>query len=134
MNPTFNPFNSYFILYLYREYKKPKKVQFSKKNQIYLIHTIEEIKEYLPDMYWKYDNTREFLPLKRNEFIFEEKTRHETHFRSHSFHCAHHSAPIPIKHTTIQSSHNYQTEKIPEIFQLKRSKSEPQFNKYNKYL
>jgi hypothetical protein len=34
-----------------------KKVKFAKKNQIYLIHTIDEIKEYLPDLYWNYDIT-----------------------------------------------------------------------------
>ena len=49
-----NPFNSYFIVYNVK--KKQKKVKFSNIKQVYLINTIEEIKEYLPDMYWKYDN------------------------------------------------------------------------------
>ncbi len=52
MKKNFNPFNSYFLLCLYRE---PKKVKFSKHNEIHYINTLEEIKEYLPDLYWKYD-------------------------------------------------------------------------------
>ena len=92
-----NPFNSYFIVYNVK--KKQKKVKFSNIKQVYLINTIEEIKEYLPDMYWKYDNykpTSLYLqrdnlqlqpiiykknieiatgfPLTRKEFVYSIKT------------------------------------------------------------
>jgi len=97
--------------------KKHKSVKFSGINRVYLIHTIDEIKEFLPDMYWKYDieksggmfkdheiefllysreqsseacknierdthdysNThfeKDFLPLTRNEFVYEPKVKY----------------------------------------------------------
>jgi hypothetical protein len=50
-------------------------VRFSEVNQVYLIHTIDEIKEYLPDMYWKFEKktklNNDFLPLKRQKFVYE---------------------------------------------------------------
>lgn len=66
--------------------KKQKTVKFSGVNQVYLIHTIDEFKEFLPDMYWKYDietddvnssykNVKEgFLPLTRKKFVYERNT------------------------------------------------------------
>jgi hypothetical protein len=63
--------------------KKQKTVKFSGVNQVYLIHTIDEIKEFLPDMYWKYDvqtnnddyscknGEEEFFPLTRKKFVYE---------------------------------------------------------------
>jgi len=58
--PLFNYFISNIITL--KNGKKQKSVKFSGVNQVYLIHTIDEIKEFLPDMYWKYDilkNTEE---------------------------------------------------------------------------
>jgi hypothetical protein len=55
--------------------KKNKNVKFSGINQVYLIYTIDEIKEYLPDMYWNFDTKKNintnFIPLRRNEFVYE---------------------------------------------------------------
>lgn len=58
------PLFNYFItnIITLKNGKKQKSVKFSGVNQVYLIHTIDEIKEFLPDMYWKYDilkNTEE---------------------------------------------------------------------------
>lgn len=66
---------SFFKLEVKKE-KKSKSVKFSGINQVYLIYTIDEIKEYLPDMYWKFDKkpNNQFLPLKRNEFVYELNT------------------------------------------------------------
>jgi hypothetical protein len=56
--------------------KNLKNVRFSEINQVYLIHTIDEIKEYLPEMYWNFEknsklNNEIFLPLKRQTFVYE---------------------------------------------------------------
>lgn len=79
---TFKPPSSLTTL---KNGKKQKTVKFSGINQVYLIHTIDEIKEFLPDMYWKYDvqtdnddnsykNVKEdFLPLTRKKFVYEPK-------------------------------------------------------------
>jgi hypothetical protein len=143
MKIHFNPFNTYFILFLYREYKKPKKVKFSAHNQIQLIHTIDEIKEYLPDMYWKFDEQRQqqpkktppspnkyyqnpaheqYYPLKRNEFIFEKKKNYYQQYEE-----------LPV----LKSLKKTQPIRIVDVSYLKRSKSDSNIGIYdssNKYL
>jgi hypothetical protein len=82
--PLFNYFISNIITL--KNGKKQKSVKFSGVNQVYLIHTIDEIKEFLPDMYWKYDimkNTEE-----RNKVGFyclpesdrRELVKNQTHY------------------------------------------------------
>jgi hypothetical protein len=53
--------------------KKSKKVNFSDLNEIYLIHTNDEIKE----MYKipSFERNIHFLPLKRQDFVFELNTK-----------------------------------------------------------
>jgi hypothetical protein len=74
--------------------KKQKTVKFSGVNQVYLIHTIDEIKEFLPDMYWKYDIQtdnddyiyknveKDFLPLTRKMFVYEKIIGNDRIFRN----------------------------------------------------
>ena len=86
--------------------KKQKKVKFSGINQIYLIHTNDEIKEYLPDMYWKFDKPEkpQFLPLERKEFVFELNLSRESKKESNKIKISK-STPIPIPMPNISSSY-----------------------------
>lgn len=85
---TFKPPSS---LTSFKNGKKQKTVKFSGINQVYLIHTIDEIKEFLPDMYWKYDVQTDnddysyknvekgFLPLTRKRFVYDPSTKTANH-------------------------------------------------------
>lgn len=69
-----NPFNSHFIVYNVK--KRQKKVKFSNIKQVYLINTIEEIKEYLPDMYWKYDKPTMLYLQRHNDNLQLQPNAH----------------------------------------------------------
>lgn len=43
-----------------------KKVKFARENQIYMIPTNDEIREYLPDMYWRFSDSTEDLSNNKN--------------------------------------------------------------------
>jgi hypothetical protein len=111
---TFKPRPS---LATFKHGKKQKTVKFSGINQVYLIHTIDEIKEFLPDMYWKYDAQiddddynyknveKEFLPLTRNRFVYDLNTKNihpNAKYATHAELNAGNTDPS-VKRTTKQS-------------------------------
>lgn len=67
------------IINIKNSISSPKKqVKFSENVEIRFIQTIDEFKEFLPDMYWNYDNKDDtFLPLKHMKFVYELELKND---------------------------------------------------------